>query len=72
MECLKIRKNSFGFRPLDVQVMMPITDRDRHDPVDAMIGVFPFGAQVRRTVAFWEMPDSSQNASFAPTLLAFF
>lgn len=72
MECLKIRKNSFGRRPVGVQVMMPMTDRDRQDPVDLIIGVCPFGAQVLLTVARCVIPDSSQKAKIAPILVAFF
>lgn len=47
----KMRRNSFGFLPRGVQVIMPMTDRDRQEPVERMAGVRPLGAHVRLTLA---------------------
>jgi len=72
---VKIRRKSFGFLPAGVVVITPATERDFQLPVERIIGVTPLGAQVRRTVGFCEMPDSSQNPKrarsfFAPFLSA--
>lgn len=72
MACLKIRRNNLGLLPRGVQMMMPITERDRHEPDETMTGVCPLGAQVRLTLAFCEKPDSSQKANYAPIRRAFF
>lgn len=67
---VNIRKNNFGFLPCVSVMMTPTTDRDFQLPVERMIGVYPFGAQVRRTVGFCEIPDSSQNPRQAPRFFA--
>jgi hypothetical protein len=46
-----MRKNNLGFLPLGVQVIIPLTVLERQLPAVLMMGVFPFGDQVRLTVA---------------------
>lgn len=67
-----IRKYSFGFLPRGVATIVPVTERLRHRPGEGMIGVFPFGAQLRRTVGLSDIPDSSRNPIRARIFIPFF
>lgn len=67
-----IRRYNFGFLPRGVATIVPVTERLRHRPGEDMIGVFPFGAQLRRTVGLSDIPDSSRNPIRARIFTPFF
>ena len=61
-----------GRFPAGVKTRRAAIVRFFHDPDEAMVGVSPRSAQVRRTTGFSEMPDSSSNPSQNPCMRAHF